>query len=83
MKLQSNREQLLLVRKQLENSEQNSGTLEDRMKELVHQLDASRTQCSHLAQERDSLQKALEGVKSEKNNLDRNRIELNAMVSLS
>lgn len=81
VKLHGNREQLLLVRKQLENSEQNSAALEDRVKELVHQLDASRTQCSHSLQERDSLQKALEAVKAEKLALERNRIEINAMVS--
>lgn len=70
----------MLVRKQLENSEVNSSTLEDRVKELVHQLDASRAQCSNLAQEKDSLQKALEACKTEKHNLDRNRIEINSMV---
>lgn len=80
MKLQSNREQLLLVRKQYENSEDNVVTLEGRVAELVAQLDACRAQCSQLFQEKDMLQKTLEESKSEKNVLDRNRIEINTMV---
>lgn len=80
MKLQSNREQLLLVRKQCENSEENVVALEGRVAELVAQLDACRAQCSHLLQERDIFAKSLDGTKTEKNALDRNRIELNAMV---
>lgn len=83
MKLQSNREQLLLVRKQCENCEENNSILEQKVKELVGQLDACRTHCSQLAQERDSLQKSLDTIKFEKGNLDRNRSEINAMVRSS
>lgn len=80
MKLHSNREQLLLVRKQLENSEDNVSSLEGRTKELVAQLDACRTHCSQLTQEKELLQKTVDTLKTDKNNLERNRIELNAMV---
>lgn len=80
MKLQSNKEQLVLVRKQHENSEENVQELEKRIKELVAQLDACRAQCSQLAQDREILQKSLETVKLEKNSLDKARIELAATL---
>lgn len=80
VKLQSNKEQLLLVRKQLEHSDDSVLALDKKVKELVAQLDASRSQCSQLTQDRDTLQKALDSLKSEKNILDRNRIEINSMV---
>lgn len=81
MKLHSNREQLLLVRKQLENSEENVANLEGRTKELVAQLDACRAHCSQMNQEKEMLQKTIESLKIDKNNLERNRMEANAMVS--
>lgn len=80
MKLQSNREQLLLVRKQCENCEESNTVLEQKVKELVGQLDACRTHCSQLTQERDLLQKSLDSTKFEKSNIDKNRSEINAMV---
>ncbi|XP_045461010.1 rootletin [Harmonia axyridis] len=80
VKLQSNKEQLVLVRKQYENSEENVQELEKRAKELVAQLDASRAQCSQLAQDREILQKSLETVKLDKNALDKTRIELGASL---
>lgn len=80
MKLQSNREQLLLVRKQYDNGEENASTLENRIKELVAQLDASRSQCSQLVQDKDYLQKSFDSLKAEKNALDRHRIEINTLV---
>ncbi|KAL1491832.1 hypothetical protein ABEB36_012367 [Hypothenemus hampei] len=82
VKLQSNKEQLLLVRKQLENSENSIATLERRTNDLVHQLDTSKAQCSQLAQEKDSLQKSLESLKSDKSQLDRNRVDLNGMLDV-
>lgn len=82
VKLQSNREQLLLVRKQYENSEENNNSLEQKVKELVAQLDACRTHSSKLVQERDMLQKNLDTIRSEKNSLDRSRIEITTMVSI-
>lgn len=72
----------MLVRKQYENSDDNVGALENRVKELVAQLDACRTQCSQLTQEKELMQKSLDALKSEKNHLDRNRIEINAMVCI-
>ncbi|CAG9769436.1 unnamed protein product [Ceutorhynchus assimilis] len=80
VKLQSNKEQLLLVRKQFEHSESNVAALEKRSKELVAQLDTCRTQCSQLVQERDGLVKTMDSLKGDKNQLDRNRIDLNSML---
>ncbi|XP_063909729.1 rootletin isoform X3 [Zophobas morio] len=80
VKLQSNREQLLLVRKQFDNSEENVAGLENRVKELVAQLDASRSQCSQLAQDKEFLQKSLDTLKTEKIALDRHRVEINSLV---
>lgn len=80
MKLQSNKEQLLLVRKQYENSEESNNSLEQKVKELVAQLDACRTHSSTLTQERDLLQKSLDSVRSEKNQTDRNRLEVASLV---
>lgn len=80
MKLQSTKEQLLLVRKQYENSEENNNSLEQKVKELVAQLDTCRTHSSTLTQERDLLQKSLDSIRSEKNQTDRNRMEITSLV---
>lgn len=80
MKLQTNKEQLLLVRKQFENSEDNVAALEKRAKELVSQLDASRAHCSQLTQDREVLQKTLDTVKADNATLERNRLEINHML---
>lgn len=70
----------MLVRKQYENSEENNNSLEQKVKELVAQLDACRTHSSTLTQERDLLQKSLDSTRSEKNQTDRSRIEIAALV---
>lgn len=70
----------MLVRKQFDNSEENVASLEDRTKELVAQLDACRAHCSQINQEKELLHKTVEALKSDKNNLERNRLELNTMV---
>ncbi|KAK9879237.1 hypothetical protein WA026_004086 [Henosepilachna vigintioctopunctata] len=80
VKLQTNKEQLVLVRKQYENSDETVQDLEKRLKELIAQLDASRAQCSQLAQDKEILQKSLEAVKIEKNQIDKIRIELGAAL---
>jgi len=80
VKLQSTKEQLLLVRKQFENSENNVITMEKRAKELVTQLDVAQAERSQLVQERDNLLKTIESLKSDRNQLDRNRTDLNSMM---
>ncbi|XP_050294395.1 rootletin isoform X2 [Anthonomus grandis grandis] len=80
VKLQANKEQLLLVRKQYENCEDNSAAFEKRTKELVAQLDTCHTQNSQLIQERDSLLNTIESLKSDKSQLERNKADLNALL---
>ncbi|XP_024946085.1 rootletin isoform X3 [Cephus cinctus] len=80
VKLQTNKEQLTITRKQCENAEENSQNLEDKLGELTAQLDASRLQCAQLLQEKEMLQKSLDSLRSEKNALDKNRVEINAMI---
>jgi rootletin len=81
VKLQSSKEQLILFKKQCENAEDGQQTLEVKVGELTEQLDSCRSHCSQLVQEKDLLQKSLDSVRSEKNALDKNRMEINAMVS--
>jgi rootletin len=81
VKLQSSKEQLILFKKQCENAEDGQQTLEARVGELTEQLDSCRAHCSQLMQEKDLLQKSLDSVRSEKNALDRNRMEVGIMVS--
>jgi rootletin len=82
VKLQSSKEQLILFKKQCENAEDGQQTLETKVGELTEQLDSCRSRCSQLVQEKDLLQKSLDSVRSEKNALDKNRMEINAMVSI-
>lgn len=70
----------MLVRKQFENSENNVITMEKRAKELVTQLDVAQAERSQLVQERDNLLKTIESLKSDRNQLDRNRTDLNSMM---
>lgn len=68
------------MRKQCDTAEENAHTLNTRVAELISQLDACRSQCAQLDQEKDMLQKSLDTVKVEKNALDKNKIELNSTV---
>ncbi|KAG7207976.1 hypothetical protein KM043_009556 [Ampulex compressa] len=80
VKLQTNKEQLQITRKQCDSAEENVQTLEGRVAELIAQLDAIRSQCSQLNQEKDMLQKGLDSIRVEKNILDKNRVEINSMM---
>lgn len=82
MKLQTNKEQLSTTRKQCENAEENIKILEKRANELIAELDAARSQCSQLNQEKDVLQKGLDTVRVEKSALEKSRIEINGMVRI-
>ncbi|KAL6443577.1 hypothetical protein ACFW04_001609 [Cataglyphis niger] len=80
IKLQTNKDQLLTMRKQCDTAETNAQTLNTKMTELISQLDTCRSQCTQLSQEKEMLQKSLETVKLEKNALDKNKMELNSML---
>ncbi|XP_043519039.1 rootletin isoform X2 [Frieseomelitta varia] len=80
VKLQTNKEQLQTTRKQCESAEENVKNLEKRAEELITELDAVRSHCSQLTQEKDMLQKGLDTVRIEKNALDKSRVEINSMM---
>lgn len=45
-------------------------------------LDQTNADLNQVVQERESLQKTVETLRTDKNNLERNRIEINAMVRI-
>ncbi|XP_034942532.1 rootletin isoform X2 [Chelonus insularis] len=80
VKLQTNGEQLSLIKKQCDSAEENVQLLEERTTELITQLDSTRAQCTQLSQERDMLQKGLDTIRSDKNLLEKNKVELNHTI---
>lgn len=54
--------------------------MEKRATELVTQLDVAQAERSQLVQERDNLLKTVESLKSDRNQLDRNRTDLHSMM---
>lgn len=80
VKLQTNKEQLSITRKQCDTAEENIQVLEARASELVRQLDTSKSQSTLLTQEKDVLQKTLDSLRLEKNNLEKNKIEMSHTV---
>lgn len=82
VKLQTSKEQLALARRQNETCEDTTQTLEARVAELTAQLDTTRGQATQLAAEKDMLIKSLDSARAEKNALDKNRVEINTMVSI-
>lgn len=77
-----NKEQLSTMRKQCDTAEENAKSLNIKVAELISQLDACRSQCTQMNQEKEMLQKGLDATRLEKNALDKNRVELNSMVRL-
>uniref|UniRef100_A0ABD2WUT6 Rootletin-like coiled-coil domain-containing protein n=1 Tax=Trichogramma kaykai TaxID=54128 RepID=A0ABD2WUT6_9HYME len=75
VKLQTNKEQLSLSRKQTENIEERFLALEEKNAEMTIQLDSLRSQSLHLSQEKEMLQKALDNARCEKLSLDKSRLE--------
>lgn len=68
------------MRKQCDTAEENAQSLNTKVAELISQLDACRSQCTQLDQEKDMLQKSFDVLKLEKNALDKNKMELNSTV---
>lgn len=68
------------MRKQCDTAEENAQALNTKVAELISQLDACRSQCTQLDQEKDMLQKSFDVLKLEKNALDKNKMELNSTV---
>jgi rootletin len=81
VKLQSNNESLQATKKQFESSENVRETLEMRMHEMTETLDTTNYQLTELMKERDSLQKTLDDIRSDKHSVERGKAELNSIVS--
>ncbi|XP_065332594.1 rootletin [Cloeon dipterum] len=75
-KLKSAQDQLLLFRRQCEVSDENGQALENHIMDLTQQLDSTKALANQLGQEKESLQKNVENLRSDKNKLERNLIEL-------
>lgn len=80
MKLKSTHDELIATKKHLDASDGTKDILTSKLTELTDKMDHSNVQLSELFKERDSLQKALDGVRSEKHLADREKAELNLMV---
>ena len=71
----------MVTRRQYDSSEEGRRALESRITELVTKLDSSKAMVNQLSQEKNTLMNTLESVRMEKNALDKNRLEINAMVN--
>ncbi|XP_073992313.1 ciliary rootlet coiled-coil, rootletin isoform X3 [Rhodnius prolixus] len=80
VKLASCKEQCSTWRKQAETCEESHKTLEIRLAEVTAQLDTTKALVTQFTQEKDMLLKSLDSARAEKNALDKNRIEMNAML---
>lgn len=83
VKLQSNSESLQATKKHLESTENNRESLDMRLSELTEKLDNTTYQLSETMKERDSLQKTLDDMRSDKHCVERGKAELNSIVSVS
>lgn len=81
VKLQSNSESLQLAKKQLETSENTRENVTMKLNELTEKLDNTNYQLAELMKERDSLQKTLDDIRSDKHSVERGKAELNSIVS--
>ncbi|XP_066581176.1 centrosome-associated protein CEP250 [Prorops nasuta] len=80
VKLQTNKEQLILVRKQCDNAEENAHNLENKIDDLINQLDITKSQCTQLTQEKEVIQKNLDNIRVEKSLSEKNRMEINNVM---
>ncbi|XP_058060907.1 rootletin isoform X1 [Anopheles bellator] len=80
VKLQTNNDALKATKKQFENCEHTRGVLSAKVSELSEKLDSANHQLSELYKERDSLQKTLDGLRSDKHTVERGKAELNSIV---
>ncbi|XP_049276876.1 rootletin [Anopheles funestus] len=80
VKLQTNNETLKATRKQYDGCEHARDMLSGKVTELTEKLDSANHQLSELYKERDSLQKTLDGLRSDKHTVERGKAELNSIV---
>lgn len=81
VKLQSNGDALQMAKKQVDSSEHTRDMLTSKVAELTDKLDTTNYQLSELCKERDSLQKTLDNIRSDKHSVERGKAELNSIVS--
>lgn len=74
-------EQLILADKQNETQIDSHRKLTDKVSEQNDELDSLRAELNLLSQEKESLVKSLDSARAEKSALDKNRLEINTMVS--
>lgn len=70
-----------MTRKQFDSSENTREMLTSKVSELTDKLDTTNYQLSELVKERDSLQKTLDSIRSDKHSVERGKAELNSIVS--
>ncbi|XP_070507489.1 rootletin-like isoform X2 [Chironomus tepperi] len=80
VKLQANSENLQQTKKQLDSTECARENFEGKLNELTEKLDNTNYQLSELVKERDSLQKTLDDMRSDKHCVERGKAELNSIV---
>lgn len=80
VKLQSNTDTLQMTKRQCDSSEHTREILTIKVTELTDKLDATNLQLSELCKERDSLQKTLDNLRSDKQSAERGKAELNTIV---
>lgn len=80
VKLQSNTDTLQMTKRQCDSSEHTREILTIKVTELTDKLDATNLQLSELCKERDSLQKTLDSLRSDKQSAERGKAELNTIV---
>lgn len=80
VKLASSSEALHATKKQCDNTEHSRDMLAAKLAELTDKLDASNTQLSELCKEREALQKALDGQRTEKHAVERAKAEMAAVL---
>lgn len=82
MKVASFSEQLTIADKQNENQAEFHRKLHDKVSEQNDELDSLRAELNLLSQEKESLIKSLDSARTEKNAIDKNRLEISNMVSI-
>lgn len=80
VKLQTNGDSLQLTKKQLDSAEGTRDVLAAKLTELTEKMDTTNYQLSELMKERDSLQKSLDNIRTDKHSVERGKAELNSIV---
>lgn len=80
VKFQTANENLRSTRTQLDTSEGTKALLTTKIQQLTEKLDASNSKLSELLKERDSLQKTLDDIRSQKQQSDQGKAEINNAV---